>query len=428
MKIVNLKHRDFTKNEELQKLIARSDVEVEEYENTVKKIIKDVKERGDEAIIEYTEKFDNVKLSPEDFQIPFEKLEEAYETIEENTRWALEVAAERVREFHEAQVEKSYFLEEEGMILGQKVIPIEKAGLYVPGGKAAYPSSVIMNAMPAFVAGVKEIVMCSPNPNKYTLAAAFICGIETVYRIGGAQAIAGMAYGTKTIKKVDKIVGPGNIFVALAKKNVYGVVDIDSIAGPSEILVIADKTANPKWIASDLLSQAEHDELAAAILVTNDENLAEKVHNAIYGELLLDMPRRDIIEKSLNNYGYIFIVDDIKKACEVSNYIAPEHLEIVVENPFDYLNEIKHAGAIFLGEYATEPLGDYILGPNHVLPTGRTARFSSPLGVYDFIKRSSVIYVSKEGFKRVSKYASDLAKAEGLFAHKLSVDIRKEEN
>lgn len=428
MKIVNLKHRDFTKNEELQKLIARSDVEVEEYENTVKKIIKDVKERGDEAIIEYTEKFDNVKLSPEDFQIPFEKLEEAYETIEENTRWALEVAAERVREFHEAQVEKSYFLEEEGMILGQKVIPIEKAGLYVPGGKAAYPSSVIMNAMPAVVAGVKEIVMCSPNPNKYTLAAAFICGIETVYRIGGAQAIAGMAYGTKTIKKVDKIVGPGNIFVALAKKNVYGVVDIDSIAGPSEILVIADKTANPKWIASDLLSQAEHDELAAAILVTNDENLAEKVHNAIYGELLLDMPRRDIIEKSLNNYGYIFIVDDIKKACEVSNYIAPEHLEIVVENPFDYLNEIKHAGAIFLGEYATEPLGDYILGPNHVLPTGRTARFSSPLGVYDFIKRSSVIYVSKEGFKRVSKYASDLAKAEGLFAHKLSVDIRKEEN
>lgn len=427
MKIVNLKHRDFTKNDELRKLIARSDVEVEEYEKTVKKIIRDVKERGDEAIIEYTEKFDKAKLTPKDIQIPFEKLEEAYETIEEDTRWALEVAVERVREFHETQVEKSYFLEEEGMLLGQKVIPIEKAGLYVPGGKAAYPSSVIMNAIPAVVAGVKEIVMCSPNPNKYTLAAAFICGIETVYRIGGAQAIAGMAYGTKTIKKVDKIVGPGNIFVALAKKNVYGIVDIDSIAGPSEILVIADKTANPEWIASDLLSQAEHDELAAAILVTDDENLAKQVYNAIYGELLLNMPRRNIIEKSLNNYGYIFIVDDIKKACEVSNYIAPEHLEIVVENPFDYLNEIKHAGAIFLGEYATEPLGDYILGPNHVLPTGRTARFSSPLGVYDFIKRSSVIYVSKEGFKRVSKYASDLAKAEGLFAHKLSVDIRKKE-
>ncbi len=428
MKIVDLRHRDFTKNEELQKLISRSDVEVEEYEKSVKEIIKDVKERGDEAIIEYTEKFDKVKLTPEELQIPFEKLEEAYETIEEDVRWALEVAAERVREFHEAQVEKSYFLEEEGMLLGQKVIPIERAGLYVPGGKAAYPSSVVMNAMPAVVAGVKEIVMCSPNPNKYTLAAAFICGIETVYRIGGAQAIAGMAYGTETIKKVDKIVGPGNIFVALAKKNVYGVVDIDSIAGPSEILVIADKTANPRWVASDLLSQAEHDELAAAILITDDENLAEQVHNVIYGELLLDMPRRKIIEKSLNNYGHIFIVEDIKKACEVSNYIAPEHLEIVVENPFDYLNEIKHAGAIFLGEYATEPLGDYILGPNHVLPTGRTARFSSPLGVYDFIKRSSVIYVSKEGFKRVSKYASDLAKAEGLFAHKLSVDIRKEGN
>lgn len=428
MKIVDLRHRDFTKNEELQKLIARSDIEVEEYEKTVKEIIRDVKERGDEAIIGYTEKFDKVKLTPEEIQIPFEKLEEAYETIEEDTRWALEVAVERVREFHEARVEKSYFLEEEGMLLGQKVVPIERAGLYVPGGKAAYPSSVIMNAMPAVVAGVKEIVMCSPNPNRYTLAAAFICGIETVYRIGGAQAIAGMAYGTKTIKKVDKIVGPGNIFVALAKKNVYGVVDIDSIAGPSEILVIADKTANPKWIASDLLSQAEHDELAASILVTDDENLAEQVHNVIYGGLLLNMPRREIIEKSLNNYGHIFIVEDIKKACEVSNYIAPEHLEIVVENPFDYLNEIKHAGAIFLGEYATEPLGDYILGPNHILPTGRTARFSSPLGVYDFIKRSSVIYVSKEGFKRVSKYASDLAKAEGLFAHKLSVDIRKEEN
>ena len=426
MKIVDLRHRDFTKNEELKKLIARSDVDIEEYEKAVKEIIKNVKERGDEAILEYTKKFDKVDLSVEDIQIPFEKLEEAYETIEEDVRWALEVAVERVREFHEAQLEKSYFKEEEGIILGQKVIPIERAGLYVPGGKAAYPSSVVMNAIPAVVAGVKEIVMCSPNPNKYTLATAFICGIETVYQIGGAQAIAGMAYGTETIKKVDKIVGPGNIFVALAMKNVYGVVDIDSIAGPSEILVIADKTANPKWISADLLSQAEHDELAAAILITDDENLAEQVHNIIYGELLLDMPRRQIIEKSLNNYGYIFIVENIKKACEVSNYIAPEHLEIVVKNPFDYLNDIKHAGAIFLGEYATEPLGDYILGPNHVLPTGRTARFSSPLGVYDFIKRSSVIYVSKEGFKRVSKYASDLAKAEGLFAHKLSVDIRKE--
>jgi histidinol dehydrogenase len=427
MKIVDLRHRDFRRNEALKKLISRSDIELEEYENSVKKIIKDVKERGDEAILEYTEKFDKVRLTAQELQIPFERLEEAYETIEDEVRWALEISAERVRTFHEAQIEKSYFLEEEGIILGQKVIPIERAGLYVPGGKAAYPSSVIMNAIPAVVAGVKEIIMCSPNPNKYTLAAAFICGIETVYQIGGAQAIAGMAYGTETIKKVDKIVGPGNIFVALAKKNVYGAVDIDSIAGPSEILVIADKSANPRWVASDLLSQAEHDELAAAILITDDENLAEKVHNVIYGELLLDMPRREIIEKSLNSYGYIFIVEDIKKACEVSNYIAPEHLEIVVENPFDYLDNIKHAGAIFLGKYATEPLGDYVLGPNHVLPTGRTARFSSPLGVYDFIKRSSVIYVSEEGFKRVSKYASDLAKAEGLFAHKLSVDIRKKE-
>ena len=428
MKIVDLRYKDFRKSPELKKLISRSDVDVEEYEKTVKQIIKDVKERGDEAVIEYTKKFDGVELSPKELEIPFKELERAYDEIEDDVRWALEVAAERVREFHKAQIENSYFKEEEGIILGQKVIPIERAGLYVPGGKAAYPSSVIMNAIPAEVAGVKDIVMCSPNPNKYTLAAAFICGIETVYRVGGAQAIAAMAYGTETIKKVDKIVGPGNIFVALAKKNVYGVVDIDSIAGPSEILVIADSTANPKWIAADLMSQAEHDELAAAILITDDENLAEQVHDAIYADLLLKMPRREIIEKSLNNYGHIFIVEDIKKACELSNFIAPEHLEIVVKNPFDYLPQIKHAGAIFLGEYATEPLGDYILGPNHVLPTGGTARFSSPLGVYDFVKRSSVIYVSKEGFNRVEKHASVLARAEGLFAHKLSVDIRKDAN
>ncbi len=426
MKIVDLRYKDFRKSQELKKLLSRNDVDVEEYEKTVKQIIKDVKERGDEAVIEYTKKFDGVELTPEELVIPFKELEKAYDEIEDDVRWALEVAAERVRDFHKAQIENSYFKEEPGIILGQKVIPIERAGLYVPGGKAAYPSSVIMNAIPAEVAGVKDIVMCSPNPNKYTLAAAFICGIETVYRIGGAQAIAAMAYGTQTIKKVDKIVGPGNIFVALAKKNVYGVVDIDSIAGPSEILVIADSTANPKWIAADLMSQAEHDELAASILITDDENLAEQVHDAIYADLLLNMPRREIIEKSLNNYGYIFIVEDIKKACEVSNFIAPEHLELVVKNPFDYLNDIKHAGAIFLGEYATEPLGDYILGPNHVLPTGGTARFSSPLGVYDFVKRSSVIYVSKEGFDRVEKHASVLARAEGLFAHKLSVDIRKD--
>ncbi len=428
MKIVDLRGKLIKENKDLNKLIKRSEMEVEQFENAVKEIIKNVKERGDEAVLEYTEKFDRVKLTPEELIVPFKELEKAYEEIEEDVRWSLEIAAERVRKFHEAQIEKSYFLEEEGMILGQKVIPIERAGLYVPGGKAAYPSSVIMNAIPAVVAGVKEIVMCSPNPNKYTLAAAFICGIETVYRIGGAQAIAAMAFGTETVKKVDKIVGPGNIFVALAKKNVYGAVDIDSIAGPSEILVIADETARPEWVAADLLSQAEHDELAAAILVTTSEKLSREVVDILYTKYLVNFSRESIAKKSLENYGHIFIVENLDDAVEVSNYIAPEHLEVVTRNPWDLLEKIKHAGAIFLGEYSTEPLGDYVLGPNHVLPTGRAARFSSPLGVYDFIKRSSVIYVNKEGFNRVKKYAKTLATAEGLEAHRLGVEVREEES
>jgi histidinol dehydrogenase len=425
MKIVDLRGRYFKEDESLEFLIKRGDIETEKYEPIVKTIIKEVKERGDEALVEFTEKFDKVKLNPEDLVIPFEELEKAYNEIEDDVRWAYEVAYERIYEFHENQKEKSFFKEEEGMILGQKITPLEVVGLYVPGGKAAYPSSVIMNAAPARVAGVKEIVMCSPNPNKYTLAAAYVCGIDTVYRIGGAQAVAAMAYGTETVRKVDKIVGPGNIYVALAKKNLYGIVDIDMIAGPSEILVIADESANYKWVAADLLSQAEHDELAASILVTTSEDLAKKVKEYLYTELLKDFPRKEIAEKSLNVYGHAFIVDDLDTACEVSNYIAPEHLEIITKNPFDLLNKIYHAGAIFLGEYATEPLGDYILGPNHVLPTSRAARFSSPLGVYDFIKRSSVIYVSKEGFDRVAKHAINMAKSEGLEAHKLSVEIRK---
>lgn len=426
MKIVDLRHKDFTKDEELQKIVHRSEADYEEYEKKVKEILKNVKENGDKAVLEYTKRFDGIEIKPEEMVIPHEVLEEAYDNIEEDVKWALEVAAERVMEFHQSQLENSFMNNEEGIILGQKITPIERVGIYVPGGKAAYPSSVIMNAIPAVVAGVKHIDMFSPNPNRYTLAAAFICGIERVYRIGGAQAVAAMAYGTETVEKVDKIVGPGNIYVALAKKNVYGIVGIDSIAGPSEILVIADKTANPIWIAADLLSQAEHDELAASILITDDENLAERVHDTIYADLLLKMPRREIIEKSLNNYGRIFIVNNIEEACAVSNFIAPEHLEVVVKDPFAYLNEIKNAGAIFLGEYSTEPLGDYVLGPNHVLPTAGTARFSSPLGVYDFVKRSSVIYVSRDGYERVGKLASDIAKAEGLIAHKLSVDIRKE--
>ncbi|GAB6072490.1 histidinol dehydrogenase [Venenivibrio stagnispumantis] len=425
MKIINLKGKFLLNNKEVENLIKRSDIEVEQYEPIVKEIIKKVKEEKDKALIEFTEKFDKQKITPEQIIIPFEELEKAYDEIENDIRWSFEVAVERIKRFHEAQIEKSFFLEEEGIILGQKVIPIEIAGLYVPGGKAAYPSSVIMNAIPAKVAGVKEIVMCTPSSNKYTLAAAFLCGIETVYRIGGAQAIAAMAYGTETVKKVDKIVGPGNIYVALAKKNLYGVVDIDMIAGPSEILVIADETANPRWIAADLLSQAEHDELAASILITTSEDLAIKVRDILYNEFLKDFEREDIARKSLDNYGHAFIVDTIDEASELANYIAPEHLEIITKNPWDLLDKIKHAGAIFLGEYSTEPLGDYILGPNHVLPTGRAARFSSALGVYDFIKRSSIIYVSKTGFERVAKYASNIAKAEGLYAHKLSVDIRE---
>ncbi len=425
MKIVDLRGKYYKENSDLKFLIKRSDFEIESYEPTVKEIIKNVKEKGDDALIEYTEKFDKIKIKTEDLVIPYEELEKAYDSIEDDVRWAYEVAFERIYDFHEQQKEKSFFKEEEGMILGQKIIPLEIVGLYVPGGKAAYPSSVIMNAVPAIVAGVNEIVMCSPNPNKYTLAAAYICGIETVYRIGGAQAVAAMAFGTKTVKKVDKIVGPGNIYVALAKKNLYGIVDIDMIAGPSEILVIADETANPLWITADLLSQAEHDELAASILITTSEKLANDVVDILYNQLLKDFPRKEIAEKSLSTYGHIFIVNNLDDACEVANYIAPEHLEIVVKNPFDYLDKIKHAGAIFLGEYSTEPLGDYILGPNHVLPTSRAARFSSPLGVYDFIKRSSVIYVSKTGFERVANHAINMAKSEGLEAHKLSVEVRK---
>ncbi|HIQ48259.1 MAG TPA: histidinol dehydrogenase, partial [Aquifex aeolicus] len=307
-----------------------------------------------------------------------------------------------------------------------KVVPLEKVGVYVPGGKAAYPSTVLMNVIPASVAGVEEIVMVSPKPNKYTLAAAFIAGVSKVFQIGGAQAIGALAFGTETIPKVDKIVGPGNIYVALAKKLVFGKVDIDMIAGPSEILVIADEGANPEWVAADMLSQAEHDELAASILLTPSEELATRVKKEVY-KLLKKLERKEIAKKSLNNFGTIFIVRDLHHACEVANYIAPEHLEVMTREPLSLLPELKHAGAIFLGDYTTEPLGDYVLGPNHTLPTGGTARFFSPLGVYDFIKRSSVLYVSREGFIKVAHRAKDIAEAEGLTAHALALEIRKNE-
>ncbi len=426
MRIEDLRDSAWRLNERLRYLSDRGQILTEEYEKTVKEIIKNVKENGDKALFDYTRRFDGVDLTEDTVEIPYEELENAYEEIEEEVREALEIAEERIRVFHEKQLESSFFKEEEGCILGQKVTPLERVGVYVPGGKAAYPSTVLMNTVPAVVAGVEEIIMVSPKPNIYTLAAAYISGVSRVYQVGGAQAVAALAFGTESIPKVDKIVGPGNIYVALAKKLLFGVVDIDMIAGPSEILVIADDTANPTWVAADLLSQAEHDELAASILITPSVELARKVSDEVR-RLLSILQRRDIAKSSVERFGTIFISEDVFHACEVANFIAPEHLEIITNDPFELLPYIKHAGAIFLGKYSTEPLGDYVLGPNHTLPTGGTARFFSPLGVYDFLKRSSVIYVSREGFDRLSDLAYHIANAEGLEAHGFAVKVRLEE-
>ncbi len=425
MRIEDLRNSAWRFNERLNFVRNRGQVLTEEYEHVVKEIIQRVQKEGDKAIIEYTKRFDGLELTSETMEVPYEELERAYNEIEEDVRSALEVAHERIRRFHERQLERSFFTEEEGIVLGNRVLPLERVGIYVPGGKAAYPSTVLMNAVPAVVAGVEEVIMVSPKPNPYTLASAFIAGVSRVYQIGGAQAVAGLAFGTETLPKVDKIVGPGNIFVALAKKLLYGVVDIDMIAGPSEILIIADGSVDPKWTASDLLSQAEHDELAGAFMITTDEEYAREVSQWVE-KLLEDFPRKEIAQKSIERFGTIFLVEDLYKACEVANYIAPEHLEVLTEEPFALLPYIKHAGAVFLGKYATEPLGDYVLGPNHTLPTGGTARFFSPLGVYHFLKKSSVIYLSKEGFERVADYAESIAKAEGLFAHYYAVRVRRE--
>lgn len=425
MRIEDLRHSAWRFNERLRFLKERGQFLAEEYEPAVKEIIQRVQKEGDSAIIEYTKRFDGIELTPDTMEVPYEALEEAYDELEEDVKSALEIAHERIRRFHEKQLERSFFVEEEGIILGNKVLPLERVGIYVPGGKAAYPSTVLMNAVPAVVAGVEEVIMVSPKPNKYTLAAAFIAGVSKVYQIGGAQAIAGLAFGTQSLPKVDKIVGPGNIYVALAKKLLYGVVDIDMIAGPSEILIIADGSVDPKWTASDLLSQAEHDELAGAFMITTDEEYAKVVAHWV-DKLLEDFPRKEIAQKSIERFGTIFLVEDLYQACEVANHIAPEHLEVLTEDPFSLLPYIKHAGAIFLGKYATEPLGDYVLGPNHTLPTGGTARFFSPLGVYHFLKRSSVIYLSREGFEKVAEPAENIAKAEGLYAHFYAVRVRRE--
>lgn len=425
MIIEDLRNSAWRFNERLRFLKERGQILTEEYEPVVKEIIQRIKEEGDKALLEYTRRFDGIDLSPEDLEIPYEELERAYNQLEEDVKSAFEIAHERIRRFHEKQLEKSFFMEEEGIILGNRVIPLERVGIYVPGGKAAYPSTVFMNAVPAIVAGVEEVIMVSPKPNTYTLAAAFISGVSRVYQVGGAQAIASLAFGTQSIPKVDKIVGPGNIYVTLAKKLLFGLVDIDMIAGPSEILIIADGSVDPKWVACDLLSQAEHDELAGAFMITTDEEYAKEVSQWVE-KLLEDFPRRDIAQKSIDRFGTIFLVRDLYQACEVANHIAPEHLEILTEDPFSLLPCIKHAGAIFLGKYATEPLGDYLLGPNHTLPTGGTARFFSPLGVYDFLKKSSVLYLSKEGFDRVAEHAENIAKVEGLYAHFYAVRVRRE--
>lgn len=429
MKLLKLTRE--VKDNILENLLKRSPNNYGAYEAAVLEILSAVKERGDEALFEYTEKFDKIRLTKENVKVTEEEIEEAYSMVDESLVEIIRKAIHNIRDYHEKQKQYSWFdSTEAGTILGQKVTPIEKVGVYVPGGKAAYPSSVLMNVIPAKVAGVETIVMVTP-PDKEgkvtptTLVAAREAGADVIYKVGGAQAVAALAYGTESIPKVHKIVGPGNIYVALAKKAVYGHVSIDSIAGPSEILVLADETANPRYVAADLLSQAEHDELASAILVTTSGELARKVEEEIEG-FLKTLSRREILEKSLENYGYILVADTMDMAIEAVNDIASEHLEIVTRDPFQIMTKIKNAGAIFLGEYSSEPLGDYFAGPNHVLPTNGTAKFFSPLSVDDFIKKSSIISYSKEALSSVYSDIISFASAEGLTAHANSVAVRFE--
>ena len=416
----------------LSDLLKRSPNNYDGYQETVDEIIANVKADGDQAVFDYTKRFDGAEITKENILVTEEEIKEAYEQVDDQLIEVIRKAIKNIREFHEKQVQNSWFeTREDGVMLGQKVMPMESCGVYVPGGKAVYPSSVLMNIVPAHVAGVKNIIMTTP-PGKdgkvtaNTLVAAKEAGAGTIYKVGGAQAIAALAFGTESIPKVDKIVGPGNIFVALAKKSVYGNVSIDSIAGPSEILVLADETANPRYVAADLLSQAEHDEMASAILVTTSEELAQKVSEEVDG-FLNQLSRKEIMEKSLESFGYILIAKDIKEAVDVANSIASEHLEIMTDNPFDVMSRIKNAGAIFIGAYSCEPLGDYFAGPNHVLPTNGTAKFFSPLSVDDFIKKSSVVYYSREALEPVHKDIEFFAKQEELTAHANSMRVRFEE-
>lgn len=416
------------KNELLQKLDERGNVDNSKTLNIVKEIISNIKDRGDSALIEYTNKFDSPLVTLDNIKVSEEEIKNGYDAISDELKETFKIAKQRIYDFHMHQKEETWTYENNGEVLGQKVTPLENVGVYVPGGKAAYPSTVFMDVVPAQVAGVKNIIMTTPcnkegKVSDVVLAAAHILGIKDIYKCGGAQAIAAMALGTKTIKKVDKIVGPGNIFVALAKKELFGKISIDSVAGPSEILVIADENANPKFVAADLLSQAEHDELASSILLTNSKTLAEVVQKEIK-TFTEKLDRKEIINKSLENYGGIIITNTIEEAIEISNEIAPEHLELAVKNPFDYVDKITNAGAMFLGNYSAESLGDYMAGPNHVLPTIHTARFFSPLSVYDFVKRTSIIYFDKDAFNRIGKNVAAFAHSEGLTAHALAAEVR----
>ena len=413
-------------------MLKRSPTQYGTYEASVQEIIENVKTRKDAAVFEYTEKFDHAVLDASTVEVTQEEIDEAYNIVDPELIGVIRRSMKNIREFHEKQKQNSWFTStENGTMLGQKLTALNRVGVYVPGGKAAYPSSVLMNILPAKVAGVKEICMTTPcgkdgKVNPVVLAAAKEAGADRVFKIGGAQAIAALAYGTESIPKVDKIVGPGNIYVALAKKAVYGHVSIDSIAGPSEILVVADETANPRYVAADLLSQAEHDELASAILVTTSEKLAHEVSDQVDG-FLKELSRAEIISKSLDNYGYILLADTMEDVIDVANEIASEHLEIQTKNPFEVMTKIRNAGAIFIGEYASEPLGDYFAGPNHILPTNGTAKFFSPLSVDDFIKKSSIISYSREALQKVHKDIESFAKAEQLTAHANSIHVRFED-
>lgn len=429
MRIVKLTS-ETTKNI-LENMLKRSPSQYGEYEKRVQDIIANVKEKKDEAVFSYTRQFDKADINASNIRVTEEEIQEAYRNVDPALLHVIRKALVNIEKYHALQKQNSWFNStEQGTMLGQKITPLAKVGVYVPGGKAVYPSSVLMNIMPAKVAGVGKIIMTTPcnaqgKVNPAVLVAAKEAGADEVYKVGGAQAIAALAFGTESIPKVDKIVGPGNIYVALAKKAVYGHVSIDSVAGPSEILVLADETANPRYVAADLLSQAEHDELASAILITTSQELAEKVSEEVDGFVRV-LERKEIIQKSLDNFGYILVAENMQEAIETANEIASEHLEIVTANPFEVMTKIRNAGAIFIGEYSCEPLGDYFAGPNHILPTNGTAKFFSPLSVDDFVKKSSIIYYSREALEPIHKDIEQFARSEQLTAHANSIAVRFE--